>query len=718
MAGLLAELKRRNVFRVAGLYLVVAWLLMQVATILETSLKLPDWFDGLVTALVLLGFPLALILAWAFELTPDGVRLTSPSAADSAPVRFRGWDALMLVVLIAVGGLIAADWFSIQRITEVDVGTAPSAAEPAATSPGLATADGAAKPRGGAVGNGGVSVAVLPFADMSPSKDQEYFSDGLAEELLNALTRLSNLKVAGRTSSFAFKGKNIDLREIAKSLNVTHVLEGSVRRAGDRIRVTAQLIEAQDGFHVFSETYERELRDVFRLQDDISTRIAKALELRLTGAASKRPKNGEAYELYLRAREHLHQRELSTIQTADRLLDRAIVLAPTYAPVLAAKALSTMLLSNAPGCYGDRDAAEALPEAKTFIDRAMAQDPNLAEAHAVLGLFLRNSGTGAAEAAAALRRALELNPNLSDAKLWLANSLGNAESFTILESIVERDPGFYPAIKMLASHYAMRMERESLERLLDRAERIPGVRPRIIAIRGYIALTMGDVAAAYRHLSAAAASNPGNAHIQEALGYTLLDLKEVKRALEIDAPSSRLSALAMRGKIDEAHEIAKRHLDDPKVVVAAVRALTVFERYEAAAALIDPPSGAGMQAFAAANPSAVTNVVLVYRALGRKAEAERALSKIQQLADTCRELGYENNPANLVFLAEYEALSGRLDEAEALFVRAVKRGYVGVEAAATALKPLQGRQAYRDAVAMMNVRIDEARKELGWAPKP
>ena len=155
------------------------------------------------------------------------------------------------------------------------------------------------------------------------------------------------------------------------------------------------------------------------------------------------------------------------IQTADRLLDRAIVLAPQYAPVLAAKALSTMLSSNAPGCYGDRDAAEALPEAKEFIDRALAQDPNLAEAHAVLGLFLRTSGTDAAEATAALRRALELNPNLSDAKLWLANSLKSAESFSILESIVERDPGFYPAVNLLASHYAVRGEREKLERLLE-----------------------------------------------------------------------------------------------------------------------------------------------------------------------------------------------------------------------------------------------------------
>ena len=236
MAGLLAELKRRNVFRVAGLYLVVAWLLMQVASILETSLKLPDWFDGLVTALILLGFPLALILAWAFELTPDGVRLTTPT--DAGSVQFRGWDALMLVVLVAVGGLIAVDWLRDPRATGTGETISPNAdgsvapVGDAAPDRAPARPDASVANRGGvSVANRGVSVAVLPFADMSPGQDQEYFSDGLAEELLNALTRLSNLKVAGRTSSFAFKGKNVDLREIAKSPQ-RHPCSGGVRAPG------------------------------------------------------------------------------------------------------------------------------------------------------------------------------------------------------------------------------------------------------------------------------------------------------------------------------------------------------------------------------------------------------------------------------------------------------------------------------------------------------
>ena len=262
MVGLLQEFKRRNVFRVAGLYLVVAWLLMQIATILESSLKLPDWFDGLVTALILLGFPIALILAWAFEMTPDGVRRTPALTPDeSAPPTSR-LDVLMLLVLVLVGGFIAVDRFGKSERTSVPQ-QAPSTAAVEPTAPAKASLE--------------TSVAVLPFVDLSPNRDQEYFSDGLSEELLNVLTRVSNLKVAGRTSSFAFKGKNIDLREIAKSLNVTHVLEGSVRRADEKIRVTAQLIQASDGFHVFSETYDRQLQDIFTLQDEIAKRIANAL---------------------------------------------------------------------------------------------------------------------------------------------------------------------------------------------------------------------------------------------------------------------------------------------------------------------------------------------------------------------------------------------------------------------------------------------------------
>ncbi|MEL6548226.1 MAG: adenylyl cyclase, partial [Myxococcota bacterium] len=351
MANLVSELRRRNVFRVAGLYLVVSWLLLQLAAFLEDALKLPDWFDGMVTALVLLGFPVALILAWAFELTPDGVRRTAASES-SAPVRPVDW--VLVVLLTFVSGMLV--W------SRVDPPYQEGSAAP--------SADVGAVPKD-------VAVAVLPFADLSPEGDQNYFSDGLAEELLNVLRRDAGIRVAGRTSSFAFKGKGAGVQQIAESLNVTHVVEGSVRKAGERIRVSVQLINAADGFPVFSESYDRKLEDIFAVQDDIARSVGRALQLRFSLSERNPPDDVGAYEDYLTARELLYTRVVPNMVKASTLLGSAIDRAPSYAPAYATKAVATMLLSNMQGGYGERESREALAEAKTFIDRALELDPQL-----------------------------------------------------------------------------------------------------------------------------------------------------------------------------------------------------------------------------------------------------------------------------------------------------------------------------------------------------
>ena len=703
MAALLAEFKRRNVFRVAGLYLVVAWLLMQVATILEGALKLPDWFDGLVTALILLGFPIALILAWAFELTPDGVRITTALDDEAARPTTSRFDVVMLVVLVLVGGLIVADRFF----------------ERAPPSKALAASvDQAPPPTVVQGGTESVSVAVLPFVDLSAAKDQEYFSDGLAEELLNVLTRQSDLRVAGRTSSFAFKGKNLDLRKIAKSLNVTHVLEGSVRRAGDQIRVTAQLVKASDGFHVFSETYDRRLDNIFSLQDDLAGRIAKALALRLTGSAKTRPSNGEAYALYLEAREYIHERQLPKLERADRLLDQALGLAPEYAPLHAAKALTTMLLSDGFGFYGKRPSAEALPDAKQRIDRALALDPELAEAHSVLGLYLRSDPDTKQEAIAALRRALAINPNLSEAKLWLANALSGSEAVAILESIVDRDPGFFPAITSLSWHYARKAKRQKLKELYDRAERIPGLRLRVLAARGSTAFFLNDFVVAYRNQRDALEAMPNNAELKRAFAWTLFGLGDHKRAAEYGGTLLKLVSLSVERKIDEAIALLRRSPIDVNLAFGGVILFTEAGRYQEAIDMFESKISPIVTDVAAAGPWNLGHVVVAYQKLGREADAQRVLGTINKALQRMRDDGYSTGVHPLLLSATYESLRGNKEAAESFLRRSIEAGLATAYSWDADLGALRDSPVYAEAKKISRMRVNKARVELGWAPLP
>jgi len=285
--SLFTELKRRNVLRVGLAYVVVAWILLQVVNNIVMPLHLPDWTPTLVIVLLGVGFPVAVIIAWAFEKTPEGIRRTVAAKVDPAPAVELGKPAV------------------------------PPASDTRATLP---------------------TIAVLPFADMSPDKDQEYFSDGLSEELLNKLARIKGLQVAGRTSSFHFKGQNEDIRTIAEKLGVANVLEGSVRKSGDKLRITAQLIKAKDGYHLWSQNYDRTFDDIFAVQDEIAEAVATALEVTLgVGQLGRVPgmtRNAEAYDEYLKGAA-LHMRyEPDTYPRAIEHLQRAIAIDPTFANAL------------------------------------------------------------------------------------------------------------------------------------------------------------------------------------------------------------------------------------------------------------------------------------------------------------------------------------------------------------------------------------------------
>ena len=305
------ELKRRNVFRVAIAYVIVAWLSIQVIDVLIPMLSLPEVIGRALILILVVGFPIALIFAWAFELTPEGLKKEREVDRDESITHTtaRKLNSVIIAVLSVALLMFAVDKFVMS----------PDTSEPQET----ATAD--------------ISIAVLPFADMSPQKDQEYFSDGITEEILNGLAKLKTLKVAGRTSSFAFKGRNEDLREIGMTLGVQNVLEGSVRKDGNTLRITAQLISVDDGFHLWSETYDRELADIFSVQDEISAAIVKALQGSLLGDSIEskpvRQIDVAMYEKYLLARATMTIRSNSTLKEARRMLEDVVAAEPDIRPI-------------------------------------------------------------------------------------------------------------------------------------------------------------------------------------------------------------------------------------------------------------------------------------------------------------------------------------------------------------------------------------------------
>lgn len=298
------ELRRRHVFRIGIAYLVVAWLLVQLANNVVAPLHLPDWTTTLIVVLLAFGFPVALVLAWAFQTTADAPESGDHEASRPGPTFGRKLDFVIIAVMALAIGYFASNHHSNPETQKA----------------------------AGAVNTAEASIAVLPFQDFSPDHDQEYFADGLSEELLNQLAHLRGLRVIGRTSSFAFKGTNEDLRDIGEQLGVNHILEGSVRKAGNELRITAQLINPADGSHLWSQTYDRTLDDVFAVQEEISRTVASALSISI-GALSLDEggtRNFEAYDAYLSGHAQEYQSGGNNVVMGIADLERAVALDPAF----------------------------------------------------------------------------------------------------------------------------------------------------------------------------------------------------------------------------------------------------------------------------------------------------------------------------------------------------------------------------------------------------
>lgn len=361
------ELTRRKVFKVGAAYLVVAWLAVQAASIAFPAFDAPGWALRIFILIALLGFPISLVFAWAFDFTPDGLKPETGSRSSK-----------LIFAIVAVLVLLAFAWYFKGQ---------PTYREPAETNAQVTTKNAAT----GNVAIGKNSIAVMPFVNMSSDKEQEYFSDGMTEEILNALANVPNLAVTARTSVFSLKGQNKDVREIGKLLGVAYVLEGSVRKAGDEVRITAQLIRTDNGFHLWSETYDRKLENVFDLQAELAGAIAKALELPLglggdAALVSERSDDPQAYALYLQARAAYRARG-EGVKKSIELYRAALKRDPKFAPAWAGLASSLAVLPWYVSDAAERENTPAfMREAEAAGKQAIALSPDLPQAHTSLAM--------------------------------------------------------------------------------------------------------------------------------------------------------------------------------------------------------------------------------------------------------------------------------------------------------------------------------------------
>lgn len=396
-----AELQRRNVYRAAVAYGVFGWLLVQIATQVFPFFDVPAWVIRLIVLLLLLGFPIVAFMAWIFDLTPEGLRRTGEAAPGESATRGAGRkiDFAIIAVLLAVIAFMAFQYFN---------GT----------------------PRNLAGGVPEKSIAVLPFADLSASQDQEYFGDGLTEQIIDTLSGLHGLFVVARTSALAFRHKGVDIREAGRILRVNLVLEGSVRRGPGTVRIDARLIDVATGYQLWSETYDSTEKEFLILQSDVARRVGRGLQVKLGLAESKSLSKTptqipQAYDFYLRGRFLLEKRTVDSIQKGRAFFEKAVKEDPRFALGHAGLADVYILL----GIYGEISNAEASKLAWPEISSALALDDNLAEAYVSRGMLLADFELNSAEAEKNYRKAIELKPNNAEAHHWYAMNLADLGRF-------------------------------------------------------------------------------------------------------------------------------------------------------------------------------------------------------------------------------------------------------------------------------------------------
>ena len=703
----IAELKRRNVFKVGAAYVVMAWLMAQGVDVFLENFGAPDWVIKTILLLLIIGFPIALFFAWAFELTPEGIKREHEVDRSKSITHETGRKLDFVIIGVL---LLALGWFAVDKFY-------------------LVPAQRAAEQTVAAESEGAKSIAVLPFVNMSDDASNEYFSDGISEEILNSLAKVPDLQVAGRTSSFAFKGQNEDLRKVADALGVEHILEGSVRKHGNKVRVTAQLIRADNGFHLWSESYDRQLDDVFAIQDEIANAILEQLKAHLVDGqvvqvASERT-DSRAYDLYLLAKQRIYERQQLPLEAAADLLDQAIAIDPDYAPAYAQRAIVMDLLSEEQ--YGTTPQSQASTQAKLFVDQALRLDENLAEGWAAKGLWHSNRPGESAQSIEALEKALALNPNLIDAANWLNNAYNAtnqpAKAVRILEDISRRDPLYRPALGNLAFQYVQMGEPEKARALIEKARPFMAQDPNMLWLDSMMFFMAGEMAKSLPLAEEAVRMQPQDLVYRTALGMNLLGTAQLERATEDGYWFTQNEAMLRLGRIEESTLLAREKADEGDVA-NYFWLLNVTDRSEELVAYLEQ-RWTSLDAFAAAFPShgyfgweIMNDVALAYRRTGNQAKFDDALLRVREAHDSLARQGVSGT-GFLTNEAVWYALAKDRERALDYLAQAIDGGRIwGRRIAMTfpAFSDLEGDPEFEAIQNRMIEHLNRERSALGLEP--
>jgi TolB-like protein/tetratricopeptide (TPR) repeat protein len=738
--SLFEELKRRNVFRVGIAYIVAAWLLVQIADLAFDIVGVGDGLLRGVAILLALGFIPAVIFAWAFELTPEGIKREREVNRDASitGVTAKKLDFVTIGLLVAVLAVVAIDRL-IPSADDILAGTSsPTPIRDRVHEPQVDAAGVGAESAVSAADSGepsppetsAKSIAVLPFVNMSEDASNEYFSDGISEEILNALARVKDLKVAGRTSSFAFKGQNQDLRTIGEALGVGNILEGSVRKSGNKVRITAQLIQVEDGFHLWSDTYDRELNDVFAIQDDIAAAILEQLKAHLLDGEQVEVVSvrvaSEAYDLYLLAKQRIYERTRPALESATELLDRAIAIDADYAPAYAQRGITTILLSDRN--YGTIPKIQAGNQAKVYIDRALQLNSKQDEALAALGLYHSNRPGEAEPAIEALEAALAINPNNVNAANWLQTAYSDAgqlsKAMTILEDLRVRDPLYRPGIANLNRFYMFQNRLEEAQEHIEHLKPFMPNDPFLLNLEANVFYSQGELAEGLRIAEQALSIQPDNFSNIELLGRGLDATGQFERLTEEGTESQRPFALIQLGRTEEAFLAAQKRAESGEEVENYLGLLANYGKPEEAIRFIEE-RWASLEDYAEDHPTAggtgtsiMLDIAYAYSVAGNEKGFEDAMQRARASLDELVALGFNNSYVEFIN-AVYHTMAGDHDQALTLLASAIDHHYIAATKLSngwSALKVLEGNPEYEAIQQRMIDHVNTERAELGLGP--
>jgi len=717
--SIINELKRRNVFKVGIAYVVAAWLLLQLTEVLVGLLGLPENAGKYVILLLVIGFPVALFCAWAFELTPEGIKKEKDVDRSQSITKQTGrkLDFVIIGVMTAALAYFAYDKLVLSSVRDAALieATTQAMTEQTASESAPAQVD--------------KSIAVLPFVNMSDDASNEYFSDGISEEILNALAKVQGLQVAGRTSSFAFKGQNQDLRRIGEALGVNHILEGSVRKAGDTVRITAQLVRVDNGFHLWSESYDRKLDDVFAIQDEISNAILVQLKAHLMGEEPKTVvsarTNSQAYDLYLLARQRIYERAQLPLESAAELLDQAIALDPNYAPAYAQRGITAILLAD--NAYGNIPWKQANASARLYLDQALRLDPELAEAWAGLGLYYSNYPGKSAEQIETLEKALAINPNLIDAANWLniakIDSNQPAAARKILEDMMQRDPLYKPGIGNLVFIHIQMGDIEKAREVVEKARPFMPTDETILQADSMVLLAQGQLAEGLRLAEAAVQLRPNDRVARIFMSMLLGQTHQYERLATEGYKGLRIWGLSHLGRSEEAMIMAQKLASDGSVsrlfeLLNSSGQSTELVRYleETWPDLDDFQldfSSSGYTGY-----RVMLDIALAYKRVGNQEKFGDAMARLRTAHDSLAEQGLSNG----IFFANeamYYSMAQQAETALQFLAAAVDSGQVYSARIADdmpQLSELEGMPEYEAIQSRMLEHLNSERGKLGLEP--